>query len=110
MSRIYKLDKIKELSSNDQEFVESMVALFLEEIPVDLEHLALAVLHDNREGVYQHAHKIKPTVDLFGMECLRNIKILEAWGRSTDKMVIEVCFMQVQEDLQQAVAQLKEDF
>jgi hypothetical protein len=110
MSKVYDLAIIRELSENDPEFIKAMVSTFIEEIPMDLEQLAMAVVHDNRGLVHEYAHKIKPTVEMFGLGCHYDVLVLEAWGKSEDQMDINEHFMRVQEELQKAVEQLKADF
>jgi len=110
MSKIYDLSKIRELSDDDSDFIKAMVDTFVEEIPLDLEQLAIGVVNDNRPQVHEYAHKIKPTVDMFGLNCLNDVLVLEAWGKSDDKMDITDYFMRVQEELQVAVVQLSADF
>ena len=110
MSKVYELSKVRELSDDDPEFIKAMVAVFVEEIPMDLEQLAVAVVEGNRAMVHEYSHKIKPTVDMFGLSCLYDVLVLEAWGKSDDQMDINEHFMRVQEDLQKAVEQLKADY
>ncbi|BAO55705.1 Hpt domain-containing protein [Nonlabens marinus] len=110
MSKAYDLSKVRELSDDDADFIKAMVETFIEEIPMDLEQLAMAVVNDDRGLVHEYAHKIKPTVDMFGLSCLYDVLVLEAWGKSEDEMEINEHFMRVQEELQKAVDQLKEDF
>lgn len=110
MSKVYDLSKIRELSDNDPDFIKSMVDMFVEEVPLDLEQLALGVVQDDRTLVHEYAHKIKPTVDMFGLSCLYDVLVLEAWGKSNDQMDIKEHFMRVQEELQKAIDQFKADF
>ncbi|PRP67025.1 Hpt domain-containing protein [Nonlabens agnitus] len=110
MSKLYDLSKIKELSENDPDFIKAMVDTFIEEIPEDLEQLAMGVVEDDRAAVHEYAHKMKPTVDMFGLSCLYDVLVLEAWGKSDDQMDINEHFMRVQEELQKTVTQLREDF
>ncbi|KQC34169.1 hypothetical protein AAU57_13115 [Nonlabens sp. YIK11] len=110
MSKLYDLSKIKELSENDPDFIKAMVDTFIEEIPEDLEQLAIGVVEDDRAAVHEYAHKMKPTVDMFGLSCLYDVLVLEAWGKSEDQMDINEHFMRVQEELQKTVTQLREDF
>ncbi|AZQ43846.1 Hpt domain-containing protein [Nonlabens ponticola] len=110
MSKRYNLDNIKVLSDNDPEFIKSMVEVFCLEIPQDLENLATGVVEDDRNKVHEYAHKIKPTVEMFGLSTHTDVLVLEAWGKSQDPMDISEHFMRVQEDLQATVKQLKEDF
>jgi hypothetical protein len=110
MIKAYDLATVRELSENDPEFIKAMVDVFIEEIPMDLDQLAVAVVEDNRAMVHEYAHKIKPTVEMFGLGCHYDVLVLEAWGKSDDQMDINEHFMRVQEELQKAVEQLKADF
>ncbi len=108
--QLYDLQKIKELSDNDADFIKDMVDMFITEIPRDLEHLAVAVIEDDRTRVHDYAHKMKPSIDMFGLKCLNDILIMEAWGRSDDEMDIKEHFMRVNQELDMALIQLKRDF
>ena len=44
---IYTLDKIQELAEGDQDFVLSVVSVFLEEVPVDLQALETELENGN---------------------------------------------------------------
>lgn len=108
--RLYNLQKLIELSDNDADFIKDMVEMFITEIPKDLEHLAVAIIDDDRERVHEYAHKMKPSIDMFGLECLSDILIIEAWGKSKDEMDIKEHFMRVNQELDMALIQLKRDF
>ena len=64
---IYNLDKINEMAEGDEDFINSVISVFLEEVPQDLELLEVALNEQNHDQVYKLAHKIKPNVDLLGM-------------------------------------------
>jgi len=84
---IYNLDKINEMAEGDQEFVQSVISVFLEEVPADLAALETELEAENYEQVYQLAHKIKPNVDLLGMEQTRAAALeIETLGRSASNM------------------------
>ena len=72
---IYNLDKINEMAEGDSDFVLSVISVFLEEVPQDLSELEAAVNASHYEQVYKMAHKIKPNVDLLGMEQTRAIAL-----------------------------------
>ena len=57
---IYSLDKINEMAEGDQDFINSVISVFLEEVPEDLEALEVALQEKNYDQVYKLAHKIKP--------------------------------------------------
>ena len=82
---IYSLDKINEMADGDDEFIKSVVAVFLEEVPQDLDELEKALVVKNYDSVYKLAHKIKPNVDLLGMEQTRAIALqIETLGKKEE--------------------------
>lgn len=106
----YDLKKIIELSDNDADFIKAMVDMFLEEIPKDLEKLAQAVVDEDRKITHEYAHKIKPTLDMFGLPCLQDVLMLEAWGKSTKELDINTYFMRAHAEIERVMLQLKRDF
>lgn len=109
---IYSLDKINELADGDEEFVISVVSVFLEEVPEDLLQLETAIAQKNYPAIYQLAHKIKPNVDLLGMEQTRAAALsIENLGKqgNTGAQIDEI-FPTLKKDIQQVVSELKKDF
>ncbi len=109
---IYNLDKINEMADGDQDFINSVISVFLEEVPQDLEDLEEALEQQNYEQVYQLAHKIKPNVDLLGMEQTRAAASeIEMLGKSAANMLeIQKVFPSLKKDIFQVVSELKKDF
>ncbi len=109
---IYSLDKLKEMADGDEDFVLSVITVFLEEVPQDLEDLEKAIEAGDYENVYQLAHKIKPNVDLLGMEQTRAIALeIETLGKSADnKDQIETKFPVLKQDILQVISELGKDF
>ena len=109
---IYSLDKIKEMADGDEDFINSVILVFLEEVPQDLESLEQALNTSNFEQVYQLAHKIKPNVDLLGMEQTRAAALeIETLGKSAENMSeIQKVFPSLKKDIEQVVSELRNDF
>lgn len=109
---IYSLDKINEMAEGDNDFVVSVISVFLEEVPQDLEDLEKAIENKDFENVYKLAHKIKPNVDLLGMEQSRAIALeIETLGKSSDNSAtIEEKFPILKKDIMQVISELKNDF
>ena len=109
---IYSLDKVNEMAEGDQDFILSVVSVFLEEVPTDLEALETAIAEKNYEQVYKLSHKIKPNVDLLGMEQTRATALeLETLGKNEGNMgEIEAKFPTLKKDVEQVVSELKKDF
>lgn len=109
---IYSLDKINEMAEGDQDFINSVVSVFLEEVPEDLAALEKALEADDYQQVYQLAHKIKPNVDLLGMEQTRAAALeMETLGKSESNMdEIKRIFPSLKADVDQVVSELQKDF
>ncbi|MGB5554684.1 MAG: Hpt domain-containing protein [Flavobacteriaceae bacterium] len=109
---IYNLDKINEMAEGDDDFINSVISVFLEEVPEDLKNLEIALSNGDHEMVYQLAHKIKPNVDLLGMEQTRAAALeIETLGKKAANMSeIEKIFPVLKKDIEQVVSELKKDF
>lgn len=109
---IYNLDKLNEMADGDEDFINSVISVFLEEVPQDLEGLEKALDQQDHQQVYQLAHKIKPNVDLLGMEQTRAVALqIETLGKNSANMseILEV-FPLLKKDIHQVVGELKKDF
>ncbi|GLB53201.1 phosphotransfer protein [Neptunitalea chrysea] len=108
---MYNLGKIEELSGGDQDFILSVVALFIEEVPQDMEQIEFAISEKNFLKVYQHAHKIKPNVDLVGLDVAFQ-EILEIEQSAKNELFDEVLekYAVIKSEINEAVALLKKDF
>ncbi len=63
---------------------------FLEEIPPDLKNNAGAIGNNNRELAYQFAHKMKPNLEMFGLNLGKEITAIESWTKNLkNKSTIE---------------------
>lgn len=109
---IYNLDKINEMADGDADFINSVISVFLEEVPSDLEGLEKALEEEDHQQVYQLAHKIKPNVDLLGMEQTRAAALqMETLGKNEASMdEIREIFPVLKKDVHQVMAELKNDF
>ena len=109
---IYSLDKINEMAAGDEDFVHSVITVFLEEVPADLEALEAAIEAKDFENVYKLAHKIKPNVDLLGMEQTRATALeIETLGKSSENSEeIESKFPLLKKDVLQVISELRKDF
>ncbi len=83
MEQHYKLERVRELADNDQDFIQTLAEAFLEEMAPDLERLKQAVADLDYHNTYQAAHKMKPTVDLFELGVLDKLIEVQDWGKFT---------------------------
>jgi len=76
---LYNLSVIELMGDNDPEFINTLISVFIESIPSDLENINTAADNHDWTQVSFMAHKIKSTIDNLGIETLKNIiRMLEA--------------------------------
>jgi len=111
MEQYYKLFRVRELADNDEDFIATLVATFLEEVPEDAEQLKKAVAEKDYYTAYQAAHKMKPTVDLFELGILDILIEVQDWGKfeKTD-LDIQPQLDVVITAVEKATEELKSDF
>ena len=111
MPEYYKLDRVREMADNDEDFVLALAAAFIEEVPEDAERLRTALPAKDYKEVYQAAHKMKPTVDLFELGVLDTLIEVQDWGKfeQTDKNV-DTQLQIVLTAVDNAVNEIKSDF
>ena len=80
--KVYDLSQLEELAGGMQEFVFSMVDTFLEHTPGQLAELKSAFASGDLSSMGGQAHKIKPNIDLFGINSIREeIRTVETLGK-----------------------------
>lgn len=112
MALHYNLSKVYAISDNDVEFAKQIVELFLEEVPVEVRNIKKGLKEKDRSMVYQAAHKIKPTLDLLGMDlAYEDVLAIEAWSKSESKKkeIKDVC-KALKERVEQTIKELKKDY
>tara|TARA_B100000508_G_C11362368_1_gene229543 strand:+ start:228 stop:569 length:342 start_codon:yes stop_codon:yes gene_type:complete len=111
MSTTYSIDSLKEIAGDDQDFMAVVAQTFLDEIPPDLEAMVDAVDNENRELAYQFAHKMKPNIEMFGIDLQKEITQIESWTRTAkSKASILPLVENVKSTLETVFEELKKDF
>ncbi len=112
MALNYNLAKVYALSDNDPEFVNQIISLFVTEVPLDLLQIKLGIKTKDHKLAYAYAHKIKPTLDLLGMDqAFEEILQIEAWTKVEGKRKeIDATFDSVESQIEKAVKEISKDF
>ena len=112
MALNYNLSKVYALSDNDPEFVNQIISLFVTEVPLDLIQIKLGIKTKDHKLAYAYAHKIKPTLDLLGMDqAFEEILQIEAWTKAEGKRKeIDATFDSVESQIEKAVKEISKDF
>ena len=111
MAEHYKLDRVREMADNDEDFVMALAAAFIEEVPEDAERLRKSVPERDYYETYQAAHKMKPTIELFDLGVYNELIIVQDWGKfeEEDKNV-DAELQKVLTAVENATAEIKRDF
>lgn len=111
MGKIYNLDSVNEMAGGDQEFINVIVQTFLEEIPPDVRSMSEAIENENPTLAYQYAHKMKPNLELFGLQLMDKILLIEAWSKGKENTEnARIAGEKISERVNQAEQELKNDF
>ena len=107
---LYDLSVLELMGDNDPAFIKTLIDVFIESIPPDLDSLNQAADTQDWKQVSFMAHKIKSTIDNLGIETLKSaIRILEARsiidGLSEEEIMsyvkeVTIIMTKVVEDLQ----------
>ncbi|MAO07827.1 MAG: Hpt domain-containing protein [Alteromonas sp.] len=111
MSTLYSVANLKEIAGDDEDFMAVVAQTFLDEIPPDLEAMVSAVDNDNKELTYQFAHKMKPNIEMFGIDLLKDVTAVESWTKtSKSKSSIEPTVTRIENTLKAVFEELRTDF
>ena len=111
MEKHYDLIKIRALADNDQDFINTLAMTFLEEVPEDARLLKIAVDSKDYLAAYRTAHKMKPTIDLFGLGVLEVLIEVQDWGRLEQREIdIAPKLAIVLAAIERAKVEITEDF
>lgn len=90
MEKKYNLEKIIALCEGEPEFMNRFISLFISTTPPQLEELNVATNDKEWSRVAAILHKIKPTIEMMGMEILPVIKQAEADSKVTPPVEIGI--------------------
>jgi HPt (histidine-containing phosphotransfer) domain-containing protein len=112
MALKYNLAKVYALSDNDPDFVNEILNLFVTEVPDDLKQIGEGIKKKDHKHAYAYAHKIKPSLDLMGLNvAFEEILQVEAWTKTEGKKkdIIET-FKSIKSQVKEAIKEIKKDF
>jgi hypothetical protein len=108
----YNLEKISAISDGDTDFIEAVVVAFIEEIPEDLVKFEEEVKLGNYKEIYQVSHKIKPNLDLLGMQESYDINLqILSWSKAETNIAdIVTAFSSILAKINSNIIELKKEF
>lgn len=108
----YNLAKVFALADGDTDFVLKIARIFVAEIPKDLKELELAIKEKDHANAFLFAHKIKPSLELFGMLIAHDdIILIESWCHLKGKRKeIAATFESIKLQINKAIKEIKKDY
>jgi|LGOV01.1.fsa_nt_gb HPt (histidine-containing phosphotransfer) domain-containing protein len=87
MAKTYNLSQLESLADGDNEFILEIVSTFLEHAPIQVQDIKNAFDISDYNTLGQMAHKIKPSIDLMGIESLTSdIRLIEKYGKNEENL------------------------
>jgi PAS domain S-box-containing protein len=71
-SALYDLSSLRQLAANSPEFLHSIINMFLDQIPREIDEMEQLWKQKDYEAVKKIAHRIKPNFIQFGIHCLQS--------------------------------------
>ncbi|HET8809266.1 MAG TPA: Hpt domain-containing protein [Flavobacteriaceae bacterium] len=107
----YNLNMLEEMTGGDRDFMTEMAKAFVEEVAEDVRAMNEAIDYENAALTYQVAHKMKPNLQMFGLQLTSEIEQLEAWSKSIlTKPEILPSAKKITDKVSKAISELQSDF
>ncbi|MGV9003858.1 Hpt domain-containing protein [Flavobacterium sp.] len=108
----YNLAKVYELSDNDPDFVKEIISLFVTEVPEDMKQIEQGIEQKDHKLAYSYSHKIKPTLDLMGMnQAFQEILQVEAWTKREGKRKeIDATYASIKDQVEKTIKEIRKDY
>jgi len=109
---LYDLTLVKAISGGDEDFVKSMIHLFLETVPAILDQMQASCDEKNWELTGKLAHKLKSTIDSLNIYQLQDlIRRIENDGKKGEHLdQIPASVRQLKKGMNDCIRQVKSDF
>ncbi|MBK8881861.1 MAG: PAS domain S-box protein [Bacteroidales bacterium] len=109
--KLYNLEKLIEMSRGNKELVKKLIMIFIEQTPAAVVQIKEAWNIGDLVTVRKTAHRIKPNIDSFGIEVLkqeiRSIENLAEEGLSTSELETKINWLS--QVIDQVVVELAKD-
>lgn len=107
---VIDLSYLKKVSNNNTEFIQEIIASFLESMPKTVEDIKVQLDQKNWEQLSRVVHKIKPTITLMGIHQIKDkIVLLEQESKNgQNENTIQTLAEEVSQFLSRAIKSLRE--
>ena len=111
MDKLYDTTNLLATHHGDTEFIKHIAQLFIEHMPAIVPELKKAFKNKDWQSLYFYAHKMKASIDLFGIkELTTTIRSIEQQGKTaTPAKNLAQEIQQVERIIAECVEQLKHE-
>jgi len=108
----YDISEIRAISRGNEAFINKMLIMFVEQIPVHIQEMKQHCEQGEWITVGEIAHRIKPTIDNMGIVSSKaTIREIEKLGKTgEDNKTLTALVQKVETDVGNAVSAIKKDF
>ena len=112
VEKLYDLKQVEEIASGNEEFILSLVNIFLDTIPSNCKDLLQASENGDWDNVFKLAHKVKSTIDTMEINSIRtDIRTIEQDAKKELNLEnIKRLVRKVNDVIQQTSVQLRQEF
>ena len=110
-AKLYNLRNLEKLVGNDKESIRNMIELFMSDTQQQWEKLMDEYKHSNMTAVGEVAHKLKASIDMMGIDSLRDvIRNIEKCGKENNVTPeLPALLTPCQETLRDVMEQVKKE-
>lgn len=110
--KLYDLTKLKEMSSNNDDFIIKMLTLFVNEIPPSVKKILEAYGAGDLPSIKYYSHMLKPSIQNLGIKDIKNeivqIESLSEKGQNPPELGTMIQKLDV--IIEQVVVQMKQEY
>jgi CheY-like chemotaxis protein len=96
--KLYNLHQLQAISRNDDAYCKKMIGIFIEQSTSSLSKIIEAYQNKDLAVVYSISHRIKPSIDLMGIELLKDsIRYIEKYSKDdndSDELKKQISYLQ----------------
>ncbi len=107
----YNLSGIDSLTAGDETFKQRIIEMFIDQAPDSLTQIKQSLLTSNLPELKSAAHKLKPSIDLFGIQPLQqNIRQIETFAQDQQNIEhLPLLVDELEQNLEKVIIYLKSE-
>lgn len=109
LAPLYDLSLVNDLAEGNQDFIKSLVQIFIDTIPANSKEMIAAINNEEWEAAGKLAHKLKSTIDTMQIVSIKeDIRFVELNGKNkTNTNEVAIVAKKIDDVIAEATAQLK---